>query len=375
MELKPNFYVIILAAGFATRLVPISNKIPKPLIEISGKSIISRIISNFYQAGFNKFCVVVGYKKELLIEEVLKIKKCEILIAEQKEISGMANAIKTAIIKVKQNQNNEEINNYFITAADIIFSKEEILKIYNLFRNSQADMILSLIKSNDTSIAKGHGNVKIAESSDLAKEFDCNQGLQIIDIIEKPKDRQILSKYYSLPLYIINQKIVRYLKTVRVSERGEKELQDAIKKAIEKGKNIRGIRIIKNWITSNDIGKYHLTNLEDIIKMNNRFLKGFNLRNSKGINMKYVEPINIKEDTKIQNNALLGPYTTIGKSCIIGDSSKISNSIIYDMVIVGKFCELEWCIIDENVELPESFRAKKCFITRSNGEELDIINF
>ncbi len=375
MQLKPNFYVIILAAGFATRLRPISNRIPKPLIEIGGKTIISRIISNFNQAGFNKFCVTVGYKKELIIKEIRKFKKIEILIAEQKQISGMANAIESAIIKIKQNQNNEEIDNYFITASDIIFAKEEILKMYNLFKNSQANMILSLIKSNDTKIAGGHGNVKIDKSSDLSKEFDCNQGLKIIDIIEKPKDHQILSKYYSFPLYLINQKIVKYLKNVKVSERGEKEFQGAIKKAIEKGKNVRGIRIIKNPITSNNIGQYHLTNLEDIIKMNNRFLKGFNLRNYKGFDMKYIEPINIKEDTKIENNVLLGPYTTIGKSCSIGDSSKISNSIIYDMVIIGKFCELEWCIIDEDVELPESFRAKKCFITRINEEELDIINF
>jgi mannose-1-phosphate guanylyltransferase len=375
MELKQNFYVIILAAGFATRLRPISNKTPKPLIEIGGKTIISRIISNFIQAGFNKFCVIAGYKKELIIKEILKFKKIEILIAEQKEISGMANAIEKALTKIKQNPNNEEIVNYFITAADIIFAREEIMKMYNLFKNSQADMILSLIKSNDTNIAKGHGNVKIAESSDLAKEFDCNQGLQIIDIIEKPKDHQILSKYYSFPLYLINQKIVRYLKEVRVSERGEKEFQDAIKRAIDKGKNIRGIRIIKNPITNNNIGKYHLTNLEDIIKMNNRFLKGVYLGNYKDSNLKFIEPLNIKEDTKIENNVLLGPYTTIGKSCVIGDSTKISNTIIYDMVIVGKFCELEWCIIDENVELPESFRAKECFITRSNENELEIINF
>ena len=272
MKLKPNFYVIILAAGFATRLRPISNKIPKPLIEINGKTIISRIISNFNEAGFNKFCVIVGYKKELIIKEILKNKNVEILIAEQEEISGMANAIEVAIKIINQNQNNEEINNYFITAADIIFTKEELLKMYNLFKNSHADMILSLMKSNDINIARGHGNVKTAESSDLAMDSDYNQGLQIIDIIEKPKVHQILSDYYSMPLYLVNQKIIKYLKKVRVSERGEKEFQDAIKNAIAKGENIRGIRIIKNLITISNIGKFHLTNLEDIIKMNNRFL-------------------------------------------------------------------------------------------------------
>ena len=247
--------------------------------------------------------------------------------------------------------------------------------MYNLFENSHADMILSLMKSNDIDIARGHGNVKIAESSDLVMDLDCNLGLQIIDIIEKPKEHQILSNYYSLPLYLVNQKIIKYLKTVRVSERGEKEFQDAIKNAIAHKKNIRGIRIIKNSITTSNIGKFHLTNLEDIIKMNNRFLNGLNLGNFGGYIAKCVEPISIKNDTKIENNVLLGPYTIIGKSCIIGDSSKISNTIIYDRVNVGKFCELDWCIIDEKVELPENFRAKECFITRSNEKDLEIRNF
>ena len=32
-------------------------------------------------------------------------------------------------------------------------------------------------------------------------------------------------------------------------------------------------------------------------------------------------------------------------------------------------------MIDEYIELPENFRAKECFITRNNEEDLEIINF
>jgi len=32
-------------------------------------------------------------------------------------------------------------------------------------------------------------------------------------------------------------------------------------------------------------------------------------------------------------------------------------------------------MINENVELPENFRAKECFITRNNEKDLEIINF
>ena len=52
MESKSNTCVIILAAGLATRLQPFSNKIPKSLIDINGKTLLSRIISTFKEAGF-----------------------------------------------------------------------------------------------------------------------------------------------------------------------------------------------------------------------------------------------------------------------------------------------------------------------------------
>lgn len=66
MDSKSNTCVIILAAGNAIRLRPISDKIPKPLININGKTLISRIISNFKEAGFNSFFIVIGYKKEMV---------------------------------------------------------------------------------------------------------------------------------------------------------------------------------------------------------------------------------------------------------------------------------------------------------------------
>ncbi|HDZ17970.1 MAG TPA: nucleotidyl transferase, partial [archaeon] len=52
MELKLETYVIILAAGYAKRLMPLSKRIPKPLLDINGKTLIFRIISNFKISGF-----------------------------------------------------------------------------------------------------------------------------------------------------------------------------------------------------------------------------------------------------------------------------------------------------------------------------------
>lgn len=372
-ENKSDIYVIILAAGHATRLRPLSNKIPKPLINICGRSIISRIISNFKDSGFSKFCILVGYKKELVKKEVIKNEDIEIKFVEQKELTGMSEAISLSIKNI--NQNNANISGFFVTAGDIIPEKEDIAKMYSLYKNSKAGIILSLMVSKDTEIARGHGNVKITKDSKSGNDINLNHGLKIIDVIEKPKPHQILSDYYSLPLYLLNQKILKHLENLKISERGEKEFQDAIKNAIILGEDVRGIRIINTLITKNNIGKFHLTNLKDIIEMTSRFLSGVNLEKFKWKSPEFIEPVTISYGTEIGNKVLLGPYVIIGKYCKIGDYCELMDVILFDNVSIGRNCKLNWCIIDENINLPNNFHAKECFITINEKKRLEITNF
>ena len=63
---------IILAAGIGSRLKPLTNTTPKPLLEINSQSFIERQISFLKQAGINDIIIVVGYlhkKFEFLINK------------------------------------------------------------------------------------------------------------------------------------------------------------------------------------------------------------------------------------------------------------------------------------------------------------------
>jgi len=268
MQPRNNTYVIILAAGKATRLRPISDQIPKPLIKINGIPMITRIVSNFKQAGFSKFIVLVGYKQELIRAELLKIQDIELQIVEQVKQVGSADALLLSLDQFKDLRFSGLL--FFVTAADIIFFKKEINLLYSLYSNSKADIVLSLIKSKDKDIARGHGNVKVVEMSNIIQDSNSDQGLEIVDIIEKPRIDQILSDYYSFPLFIFNQTIIKNLKNIDISTRGEKEIQDAIKKSILNGSQVKGIKIIDHDVTNENVGRYHITYLSDIEKMNER---------------------------------------------------------------------------------------------------------
>lgn len=55
---------IILAAGFAARMVPINLETPKALLEVNGEPLIERQIRQLHAVGITEICVVVGYMKE-----------------------------------------------------------------------------------------------------------------------------------------------------------------------------------------------------------------------------------------------------------------------------------------------------------------------
>ena len=59
---------MILAAGEGTRLRPLTDRIPKPLIRIGQHSLIERHLQRLANAGFTRIVINVRYKKQLLVD-------------------------------------------------------------------------------------------------------------------------------------------------------------------------------------------------------------------------------------------------------------------------------------------------------------------
>jgi choline kinase len=66
---------IILAAGTGTRLMPLTKDIPKPLLEIGDISLMERMMITCISNDVNEFIIVLGHKKERVLEKIDYLKE------------------------------------------------------------------------------------------------------------------------------------------------------------------------------------------------------------------------------------------------------------------------------------------------------------
>jgi dTDP-glucose pyrophosphorylase len=64
-EKRPN-PVVLMAGGLGTRLRPLTNDCPKPLIEVGGQPILQTVLEGFRAQGFHRFYISVNYKSEMI---------------------------------------------------------------------------------------------------------------------------------------------------------------------------------------------------------------------------------------------------------------------------------------------------------------------
>ena len=55
-----------MAGGEGTRLRPLTNILPKPLIPLNNKTVIESIIEHFTNFNINKFIISINYKSDLI---------------------------------------------------------------------------------------------------------------------------------------------------------------------------------------------------------------------------------------------------------------------------------------------------------------------
>ena len=109
---------IIIAGGQSTRIRPLSNEIPKTMVEVYGKSILERQIEVFQSCGISDITVVTGYHNEKI-----NLPNINCIKNEKYETTNVNEGLFCAKAKL-----NDSV---VITYGDIIFEREVLEQTLN----------------------------------------------------------------------------------------------------------------------------------------------------------------------------------------------------------------------------------------------------
>ena len=113
---------VFIAAGFGSRLVPITLNTPKPLVRILGKRIIDGLIDACLEAGITEIYVVRGYLAEQFDQLLYKYPMIKFL---ENPVYNEANNISSAMCA------RYLLSNAYVFEADLLISNPKIITKYH----------------------------------------------------------------------------------------------------------------------------------------------------------------------------------------------------------------------------------------------------
>lgn len=189
---------IILAAGYATRLYPLTKNFPKPLLEIAGKPVINSIIEKLEELPIEKTYIITNsryYPHFLAWQKQLKTKlNLEILDDKTSTEEAKLGAIADLSFVIEKKKINDSL---LIIAGDNLFDFS-LLPMYDYFKKTNKNLISLYATSTIEQLKKG-GNV-LLDSKNKITRFE-----------EKPENPPP-SSYRTGCLYFFNQETTSMIK-------------------------------------------------------------------------------------------------------------------------------------------------------------------
>ena len=199
---KIDIPVVIMAGGLGTRLKPITNIIPKPLIPINEKTILETILDQFKGIGCTKYYLSVNYKREI-IEYYLNNLEEKYDVTFLKEDKPLGTIGSVSLLKGKIDKP------FFVSNCDIIVD-QDYRDVFDYHKNNKNDITIvtaiksfhipyGVIETGDNGLMKG-----ISEKPDMSymintgvyllepqliDEIPDNTFYHITDLIEKVREK------------------------------------------------------------------------------------------------------------------------------------------------------------------------------------------
>ena len=174
---KINLPVVIMAGGKGTRLKPITNVIPKPLVPIGDKTILETILDQFEEMGCTKFYMSVNYKADIMQYYLSQLDHhYDIEFFQEDKPLGTIGSV--SLLK------GRITTPFFVSNCDSI-NEQDYRDVYDYHVNNHNDLtIVTMVKSFRIPygvIETGEDGLMVALSEKPVLTYQVNTGVYILN--------------------------------------------------------------------------------------------------------------------------------------------------------------------------------------------------
>jgi mannose-1-phosphate guanylyltransferase len=329
---------IFLAGGKGSRLRPLTDKVPKPMVPIMNKPLIERTMVHLKTSGINQIVMSSCYRFQDIEDYFGNGEKLGLeieYIVEDKPM-GTGGAIRKA---------GTGVDKTFIVFNSDILSDLNIKKMLEFHKKSKAIATIAVTKVENPS---AYG-VIACDKKGYAKSF-----------IEKPEPNEDASHYVNAGIYIFEPGILDEIpqnKVISVE-------RDIFPKLLDKGLKIAVFRDDSYWIDIGTIKKYLQTH-KDIMhgkcklvghRFNSqRIVVGKNVKIHP--EAKIIGPVYIGNNVKISGKSTING-SVIGNNVTIGEGNRIVGSVLWDNINLGSDIKLYNTVLTTGDE--KEIRKRNC---------------
>ncbi|MDD2266675.1 sugar phosphate nucleotidyltransferase [Sulfuricurvum sp.] len=349
---------VVMAGGFGTRIQPLTNSIPKPMLPIMNRPMMEHTIVSLRNLGIKEFIILLYFKPDVIKDYFQDGSKwgIDITYVIPDDDYGTAGAVK----KAEEYIGNE---NFIIISGDLV-TDFDFQKIFDYHKSKQSKLTITLT-SVENPLEFG---VVIANEEGKIEKF-----------LEKPSWGEVFSDTINTGIYIIEPEILDYIP----KNENFDFAKDLFPLLMRKGIDLMAGYAQGYW---RDVGnpESYRDVYEDILSGKIKFELG-------GEAVKYLDGVliceednTLDESVEVVGIVVIGKNVTvkrgtklsnvvIGNNVTIGSSSKVANSVIWDDVEIGKNAKLDGCVICNYNKIGKNVTAKSGLILAEGCEVGELV--
>ncbi len=342
---------IIMAGGKGTRLFPLTENKPKPLVEILGIPVIDYVKDALIKASVEEIVVTTGFhggSLKKLVSSWDNDSDIECSVNQETQPMGTAGSVKLL---------HERLTQTFIVASGDAVLSSELNLLIDAHKSSGAKVTMALWEVEDPT---EFGIVGLSKQHQGELNSNLNEGY-IVKFLEKPTKEQAFSTVINAGLYIIEPEVMDYV------PHGEKYdfSKQLFPNLLESGIPLYAVKLNGAWF---DVGTP-----EELIKAQNYLLRNSDslpfdlpegtLSSDHGFLFKSATTQSSLVDSVVCNYSHVGSNSQIKESLVmkqsvIGNDCEIMNTIIGENVTVGNRCILINCVVGDGVKIPDNSKIR-----------------